>query len=139
MYKNYIDRLKMSLKRNGLSSTFLRLPKKSAVIIRDLSQRKRNKIIYDIVAKHTTILPYTYSFIGGYTLKDYSKIDKDSKVALCFGIYDDVNLELSLSKLGYKVYAFDQHQSVKSYLRIIQILENIFSILLALFGVKTKK
>ena len=107
MYKNYIDRLKVSLKRNGLFKTFLRFPNKSAVILRDLSQRKRNKIIYDIVAKHTTILPWTYSFLGGYTLKDQSKIDKDSKVALCFGIYDDVNLELSLSKLGYKVYAFD--------------------------------
>ena len=107
MSKIYIERLKMSFKRYGVYKTFLSVPKKIPVIFRNLIPNRRNNIINSILVKHTIMLPWHYSFIGGYTIKDLSEKDKGSKVALSFGIYDDVALELALSKNGYKVYAFD--------------------------------
>lgn len=107
MFKIYIDRLKRSLKKNGPYKTFFTLPKKFIVLLEDLKSAKRNKIIYNIIAQHTSIIPWHYMSVGGYTIKDYSKKDNTNKVALCFGIYDDVQTELSLVDKGYKVYAFD--------------------------------
>lgn len=107
MYKFYIDRLKTSLKRNGFLKTLLSFPKKIPLIFRNLKPNKRRKICHDLITKYTKILPWHFIFIGGYSIKELNTKNKDEKVALCFGIYDDVNLELALNKNGYKVYAFD--------------------------------
>ena len=107
MYKTYIDRLRMSVKRNGAVETLARVPRKVRVLLRDLKDGKRSNTCYNLIVKHTANLPWHYSFLGGYTIKKCLKIPQNSEVALCFGIYDDINLERSLSELGYKVYAFD--------------------------------
>jgi len=107
MFEIYVDRLKRSFKKNGPYKTLLTLPKKASLILEDLQNIKRNKTIYNIMAKHTRIIPYQYMSIGGYTIKDHNKKDDTNKVALCFGIYDEVQTELSLVDKGYKVYAFD--------------------------------
>ena len=104
--KAYIDRINTSLKRNGVLKTFSRLPIKSLVILQDLMPSNRRKLIKNIINKYTTLLPWHYDFIGGYTIKKIPT-DHSKRLALCFGIYDDVNTELALSKNGFKVYAFD--------------------------------
>tara|TARA_B100000575_G_scaffold112722_1_gene89747 strand:+ start:3337 stop:4167 length:831 start_codon:yes stop_codon:yes gene_type:complete len=104
--KSYYLRLLVSLKRNGLFTTILSLPRKSLVIFRDLVPNKRRELIRKIQREYTSILPWHYKFIGGYAIQKDS-LKGSNKVALCFGIYDDVNNEISLSRNGFKVYAFD--------------------------------